>query len=152
MAERTISQLIEDSTRELQEAVEERDRLSVRVIELQNQLASLRALAAMNSLTEREPSLIGLTDAIRSVMRIGKRPMAAHHVKFSLALVGYNFGGLENPSAAIHSTMKRMTDSGELSYDPTTKEYKIVSPAWMDGARRRMERLSPRVLESRNKK
>jgi len=104
--------------RELAQAVQERDRASVKIIGLQARLRALYALAERGTLGQGVEEIIGLTDAIRSVLRLAGKAMRAAEVKTTLDVMGFNFGGNANPSAAVHNTLKRMTTAGELTYTP----------------------------------
>src|ERR1039458_10193489 len=42
--------------------------------------------------------------------------MQANEVKTNLDVLGFNFRGLSNASAAVHNTLKRMRGTGELTY------------------------------------
>lgn len=102
--------------RELDEAVEERDRANVKIIGLQAKLRALNSLADQGSLASDDEEMIGLTDAVRSILRLAGRPLQAGEVKTHLDVVGFNFRGSTNPSASVHNTLKRMAATGELVY------------------------------------
>lgn len=129
MTDETIRETIKNLRRDLIKTLGQRDRLNLKLIELQNQIKSLEAVRARNvlaNLREGEQSIVGLSEAIRSVMRIKSKPMTPADVKESLVILGFDFSRFSNPSAAIHSTMKRMAGTGELEY--LEPDYKLSSP------------------------
>jgi hypothetical protein len=102
--------------RELDAAIEERDRANVKIISLQAKLRALYALSDQDSLTPDDDEVVGLTEAVRSILRLAGRPMQANEVKTNLDVMGFNFRGVSNASAAVHNTLKRMRGTGELTY------------------------------------
>ncbi|SRR5579875_1264112 len=128
MTDETIKTRIHEKVKELVREVGKRDRANVRIIQLQSEIKALRAVNARNVLTTADEQLVGFTEGIRSVMRITGKAMTAAQVKDALSLVGYNFGNLSNPAAAVHSTLKRMADTGELHFDKESKSYKLRKP------------------------
>ena len=111
----------------LLDLVRQRDQLNVQIIQLQNQIRALTAVQALDTLsTDKPDTLVGLTDAIRSVMRLAKKPMTAAEVKLHLDLIGFDFGGLANPSSAVHNTLKRMVTQRELYSDEG--RYRVPDP------------------------
>ncbi|MFI5095636.1 MAG: hypothetical protein ACHQIK_19575 [Candidatus Acidiferrales bacterium] len=120
--------------------LKQRDQLNVALIQAQNQVQALRTLVARNALAahaeNQQQALVGLTEAIRSVLRLRNVPMTAGDVKNALDLLGFDFGGISNASAAVHNTLKRMTDTGELTFIPATKVYRIPTLGDRIGKRR----------------
>jgi len=128
--EQTIQEMLAAAEKDLADKVRQRDELNVSIIQAQNQVGSLRVLTARNALAasflkQGKPSLVGLTEAIRSILRLRDTQMRAGEVKNALDLLGFNFGGISNPAAAVHNTLKRLADNGEVIYAPTTKAYRI---------------------------
>jgi hypothetical protein len=128
MTDKTIRETINNLRTDLIKTLGQRDRLNLKLIELQNQIKSLEAVHARNvlmTMQSEEQSIVGLSEAIRSIMRIKGRPMTPADVKEDLDVLGFNFGRFSNPSAAIHSTMKRMAGTGELEY--SRPNYKLLN-------------------------
>lgn len=116
---------------ELSELVEQRDRLNVRIIQTVSRLKNVQSVMAIDAKTAqtiREKGIagIGLTEAVRLVMRSSiAQPVQTPAVVLAvLRTMGFDFSEYSNPSAAIHTTLKRMADSGELIYMPSKKAYK----------------------------
>ena len=101
---------------ELEQAIEERDRANVKIIGLQARLRALYALADQQMLAPDSEEVVGLTDAVRSILRLSGRAMQAAEVKTNLDVMGFNFKNSVNPSAAVHNTLKRMAATGEITY------------------------------------
>jgi hypothetical protein len=128
--EQTIQEMLAAAEQDLVDKIRQRDELNLKIITIQNQVGSLRSLTARNSLASRflqagKPPLVGLTDAIRSVLRLQHKPMSAGKIKTLLDVLGFNFLGISNASAAVHNTLKRLAESGEVIYTPATKTYRI---------------------------
>jgi hypothetical protein len=129
MTDETIKQALRDAQQGLATAIGQRDALNMKIIQLQNQVRSLRIASARNALAARvhqqESAVVGLTEAIRSIFRIRQVPMTAGAVKDALDLVGFDFSNFSNPSSAVHNTLKRMVDTGELTFAPGIKVYRM---------------------------
>lgn len=116
---------------ELSEMVEQRDRLNVRIIQTMSRLKNVHAVMAIDEKTahiirEKGVTGIGLSEAVRLVMRSStSQPVQTPAVVLAvLRTMGFNFSGYSNPSAAVHTTLKRLADSGELIYMPSKKAYR----------------------------
>lgn len=119
---------------ELSELVEARDRLNVRIIQTISRLKNVQAVMTVDEKTaqtirEKGVTGIGLTEAVRLAMRSstaqpGQKPAVVLAV---LRTIGFDFSGYSNPSAAVHTTLKRLADSGELVYMPSKKAYRYRS-------------------------
>lgn len=135
-----IQEMLAAAERDLADKVRQRDELNVSIIQAQNQVGALRILTARNALAARvhnqRQALVGLTEAVRSILRLRNAPMTAGDVKNALDLLGFNFGGISNRSAAVHNTLKRMADTGELTFIPSSKVYRI--PTLGDNVVRRL--------------
>src|SRR5258705_667841 len=57
----------------------------------------------------------GFTDAVRKVLRAADKPLTPAEVKERLAGVGFYLAGYSNPSASVHTIIKRLakTQSAE---------------------------------------
>jgi hypothetical protein len=127
----TIEELLAAAETDLAQKVRQRDELNVAIIQAQQQVGALRSLTYRNSLAltlrNEGQALVGLTEAIRSILRLRNIPMKAGEIKGSLDLIGFNFGGISNPSAAVHNTVKRMAETLEICVDES-KAYSM--PSW----------------------
>lgn len=117
---------LDESTEQLHQLIHQRDQLHVQIIKLQEQIRSLRSVALREQLTQEQDAIVGISDAIRSILRLKNVPMTAADVKADLEMMGYNFAGLANPSALVHNTLKRMIGMYEVSYDPRSKTYQAL--------------------------
>jgi hypothetical protein len=114
---------------EVASTLEQRDRLNIRLIELQRQIKALRIVlirdAPAKQMTQRQQAIVGLTDAIRSILRIAGKPMTAGQIQDGLRLIGFDFSNFSNASAAVHNTLKRLAAAGELQYIAPDKAYRL---------------------------
>ena len=71
-----------------------------------------------------ETTATGLTDGVRAVLRGNGDWMAAIDIRNSLLRLGYNLSGYANAGAAIHTVLKRLTESQEVmrGIQPKTKK------------------------------
>jgi hypothetical protein len=131
MVDRDVKKLLEESKKELAELVRRRDLLNVAIIQSEERVRGLQGIALRDQLTQGETdgkqSLVGITEAIRSVLRLKNKPMTASEVKADLEMMGYHFKGFSNPSAMVHNTLKRMAENGELLHDPAGKTFQLHS-------------------------
>ena len=120
---------LEQSKAQLEEVVRQRDRLNVRIIQLQSEIRALTATVLRDVVARRQNDLreamVGISDAIRSIMRLHGKPMTAGQVKDALDLMGYDFKGMTNASSVVHNTLRRMAGTGEVDFVPATKMYEF---------------------------
>jgi|SRR5882724_3676842 len=130
MAEKSVREALHDTERRLAAAVRQRDQLNVAIVQLQSQVKALSKVLIADAITSRrkqiEDAAVGLTEMIRTVIRLTAQPMTAADIKNMLTVMGFDFSNFSNPSAAIHSTLKRMVSSGELIY-MDAKGYRLSS-------------------------
>jgi hypothetical protein len=100
-------------------AVKEYEELGVRRREIDDRLAQLsQTIGTLNKLLGYEPTVpLGLTDAIRIVMRSGV-PMTPVEVRDRLHAIGFDVSKYSNDLAAVHTILKRLNDAGELRFVP----------------------------------
>ena len=105
-------------------------KLNGRIMRLEKTLRSLRGSLAegcVSGARERKEQLaVGLTEAIRTVMREFGKPMTASAVRLLLAKKSFDLERFTNPSAAVVNTLIRMHSAGELALDPATKKYRFA--------------------------
>jgi hypothetical protein len=78
-------------------------------------------LTSFREKQQPETLVIGITEAIRTVMRAEHNPLTAAEVKTRLTMAGFDLGRFKNPAAVIHNTMARMAKADELEFDRKTK-------------------------------
>lgn len=100
---------LESATKEYERLVAERQRLDKRLTELAHSIGTLTTLCGY-----KPTVMFGLTDACRMVLRSAGTPMTPADVRDRLAAVGVDLGAYANPLAAVHTTLKRLAEAGEL--------------------------------------
>ena len=107
----------DDYRRALEAAAREYETLTAQRAELDARIAQLQhSIAALTKLCGYEPTVpLGLADACRLVLRNAADPLTALEVRDRLDAVGINLDKYSNPLASIHTILKRMHESGEVS-------------------------------------
>lgn len=101
---------LDAAVKEYERLSAERQRLDTRLSELAQSIGTLSRLCG---LTPTVPW--GLTDACRTVLRSVGRPMTPSQVRDRLTAIGFDLSIYANALAAIHTTLKRLAESGELA-------------------------------------
>lgn len=117
-----FTKVLADTRAELERAISERDRLNIRIAQLQNLVRNLATRATdRNKLSEtREEgrnivhSPLGLTEAVRTIFRSSPSPLHRHQVKNGLIDMGYDLTKYANPMAIIYQIEKRLHQAGEI--------------------------------------
>jgi hypothetical protein len=104
---------LETATRELESLTAQRADLDRRIGQLLQTVGNLMRLC---NLTPTVP--LGLTDGCRMVLRAAAAPLTAVEVRAQLAAMGLDLSRYENDLAAIHTTLKRLNQSGEVRFIP----------------------------------
>ena len=117
---------------QLRNKISERDRLSVEILGIEERIRAMNQMYFTDALAEkgRELTAVGLTEAIRILLRKQQRPMNAATLKGALEILGFDLKRFKNPSAAIHNTLIRMSKAGELDYNERDKTYRLRSRAF----------------------
>ncbi len=103
---RALTAAIEESRR----LTAERQRIDGRLSELAESVGTLSRLCGLT------PSVPwGLADACRTVLRNAGQPMSPADVRDRLAVVGFDLSRYSNVLAALHTTLKRLAEAGELA-------------------------------------
>ena len=110
-------------------AIKEYEELGVQRRRIDERLAQLsQTIGTLNKLLGYEPTVpLGLTDAIRIVMRAGV-PMTPIQVRDRLHAIGFDVSKYANDLAAVHTILKRLNDSGELRFiarEPGSHQYTL---------------------------
>jgi hypothetical protein len=100
-------------------AVKEYEELGARRREIDDRLAQLsQTIGTLNRLLGYQETVpLGLTDAIRLVMRSGV-PMTPVEVRDRLRAIGFDVSKYANDLAAVHTILKRLNGAGELRFVP----------------------------------
>lgn len=108
----------EDYRRALEAAIKEyealggeRQRIDQRLSELAHTIGTLSRLCGF---TPTVPW--GLTDACRTVLRNAGKPMTPVEVRDRLRAIGCDLSRYTSELAAVHTTLKRLNEAGELRF------------------------------------
>jgi len=112
MTDQDYRRALDAAVREYEELGERRRQIDQRLAELGHTIGTLSKLLG---LTPTVP--MGLTDAVRLVMRAGV-PMTPIEVRDRLQAIGFDVSKYANDIAAVHTILKRLNDSGELRFVP----------------------------------
>jgi len=104
---------LESAIREYEALGEQRQQIDKRLAELAQTIGTLSKLLG---LTPTVP--MGLTDAIRLVVRGAGVPMTPMEVRDRLQGIGFDVSKYANELAAVHTILKRLNESGELRFIP----------------------------------
>jgi hypothetical protein len=157
-AEKDLQNALNKTRSELNHAVGQRDLWNIRIMQLEQNLKNIRsALTKDRLMTARSgeaDSVIGLTEAIRTVMRSWGKPMTAREVRLALVATGFDLARFRNASAAIANTLIRMFKAGELGTDEKTKAYsfKVKDVTFYGGVPNPMGRTLGEMLKEPKKK
>jgi hypothetical protein len=111
-----------DYRRALDAASREYEELGARRREIDQRLAELgQTIGTLMRLLGLTPTVpLGLTDAIRMVVRGAGVPMSPTEVRDRLRAVGVDLTKYSNELAAVHTILKRLNQAGELRFIPRT--------------------------------
>jgi hypothetical protein len=102
----------------LQAALREYEELGLKRREIDRRLAELaQTIGTLSRLLGHTPTVpMGLTDAIRLVMRGAGLPMTPVEVRDRLRAIGFDVAKYTNDLAAVHTILKRLHDARELQF------------------------------------
>src|SRR5437870_2617774 len=108
----------EDYRRALDAATREYEALGAKRQAIDNRLAELaQTIGTLSKLLGLTPTVpLGLTDAIRLVVRGAGVPMTPIEVRARLRGIGFDVSKYVNDLAAVHTILKRLNESGELRF------------------------------------
>ena len=128
---------LDTATHELESLTAQRADLDRRIGQLLQTVGNLMRLC---NLTPTVP--LGLTDGCRMVLRAAASPLTAVEVRAQLAAMGIDLSRYENDLAAIHTTLKRLNQSGEVRFIPQPwgkPAYQCMQPPRVFAASNRAE-------------
>jgi len=113
---------------DLEKKICDRDTLNVQIMELEKNIHNLNVMLLRNKLVTEGKRLtaVGLTEAVRTVLRRHARPITPADMKSALNILGFDLSRFKNPSAVIHNTLSRMAKAGELRYHAGNKTYALL--------------------------
>jgi hypothetical protein len=109
-----------DYRRALESALKEYEQLQAQHEATETRLAQLRQIISTLGVlcdlpaTATAPPELGLTDAVRSVMRASMAGLTPVEVRDRIGSFGIDLVAYSNPLASIHIVLKRLTAGGEL--------------------------------------
>ena len=108
----------EDYRRALEAAVHEYEALGEQRQQIDRRLAELaQTMSTLSRLCGIVPTVsVGLTDACRLVLRGAGLAMSPTEVRERLKSFGFDLTRYTNDLAAVHTTLKRLNDAGELRF------------------------------------
>jgi hypothetical protein len=108
----------EDYRRALEAATSEYEALGAKRQAIDSRLAELaQTIGTLSRLLGLTPTVpMGLTDAIRLVVRGAGVPMTPTEVRDRLRAIGFDVAKYSNDLAAVHTILKRLNESGELRF------------------------------------
>jgi hypothetical protein len=102
---------LDAACRELETLAAQRVDLDRRIAQLSQTVGSLLKLCGF------EPTVpLGLTDACRVVLRAAAQPLTVAELRAQLHAMGIDLSRYENEAAVIHTTLKRLTESGDVRF------------------------------------
>jgi hypothetical protein len=111
MSHEDYRRALEAAVREYEALGEQRQRIDRRLAELAQTLSTLSRLCGIVPTVS-----VGLTDACRLVLRGAGLPMTPTEVRERLKSFGFDLARYTNDLAAVHTTLKRLNDAGELRF------------------------------------
>ncbi|HEY6210974.1 MAG TPA: hypothetical protein VIW45_01755 [Vicinamibacterales bacterium] len=111
MTQADYRRALEAATREYEELGAKRRDIDRRLAELAQSIGTLSRLLG---LTPTVP--MGLTDAVRLVVRGAGVPLTPVEVRDRLQAIGFDVSKYTNDLAAVHTILKRLNESGEIRF------------------------------------
>src|SRR4051812_11798477 len=110
----------DDYRRALATAIREYEALGQQRQDIDKRLAEvMQTIGTLSRLCGLVPTVpIGLTDACRLVVRGAGVPVTPAEVRQRLQAIGFDLSKYANDLAAIHTILKRLSESGELRFVP----------------------------------
>ena len=107
----------------LDAALREYERLLQQKAELDARLAQVaESVGTLSRLCGYTPTVAyGLTEACKTSLRCAGAPMTPLEVRDRLQSTGFDINKYSNPLAAIHTVLRRLTESGEIRRRPASR-------------------------------
>lgn len=87
--------------------------LRTKISHLNEILLHLAPLAGLDYANEEDISTLGLTDAIRSILKRSGERLSPQDVRQQLSNRGYDLNGLSAPMASVYKILSRLADDSE---------------------------------------
>ena len=111
MADDDYRRALEAAVREYESLGEERQRIDRRLAELAQTMSTLSRLCGIVPTVS-----VGLNDVCRMALRGAGVPMTPVEVRERVKAIGFDLGRYSNDLAAVHTTLKRLNEAGELRF------------------------------------
>jgi hypothetical protein len=113
MATDDYQRALEAAVAEWHKLTRERQALDTRIAQLVQTIGNLCRLCGY------EPTVpVGLTDACRMVLRAAGHQLTVAEIRAQLSAMGVDLSRYSNDLAAIHTTLKRLQEAGEVQVVP----------------------------------
>jgi hypothetical protein len=111
MADDDYRRALEAAVREYEALGEQRQQLDRRLAELAQTMSTLSRLCGIVPTVS-----VGLTEVCRLALRAAGVPLTPLEVRDRVRSFGFDLGRYTNELAAVHTTLKRLNDAGELRF------------------------------------
>ena len=117
-----------DYRRALEAATREYEELGARRRDIDERLAQLaHSIGTLSKLLGLTPTVpMGLTDAVRLVVRGAGVPVTPVEVRDRLHAIGFDVSKYTNDLAAVHTILKRLNQSGEIRFVGRTGKHQYI--------------------------
>jgi len=111
---------LDDYKRALDSACREYEAITKQRADLDERIAQLtQSIGNLTRLCGYVPTVpLGLTDACRTVLKAAGHPLTALEVRAQLEAMGIDLSKYTNDLAAIHTVLKRLNESGQVTFVP----------------------------------
>ena len=143
MAENEYKKALRTARDEFERVLEERDQLARRLEDVNQRIAKLRPAIAdlallcdepddglLNLVEQEDARELGLTDAIRLVLRRIPKALTPSEVRDRLADMGFNLEKYESVMPPIHTTLNRLAEKGEVLHERRVPGRSYYKWAW----------------------
>jgi hypothetical protein len=119
MSSEDYKRLFREAQADLIRALQDRDRLNLEIVRLQRLASSLAGMANQSERYEQTQQAIAaeisFIETVHAIIRSAERPLTAIDVRERLAHYGYDLSVYSNPMGFVHTSLKRLKDSGRIA-------------------------------------
>lgn len=158
MKEADIRRALAEFVKDRDALVSARDDLNIKIIQTEQNIKNMQAAldeTIFAAAHELEYGTIGLTEAIKTIIRRAGKHMTASEVRTSLKIIGFDLDRFANPTGAVTNTLQRLAKSGDLDYREGDQSYGVrVSQTPADAkelTRKQMEYWQRKTAEMKSK-
>jgi len=116
-------QSLEQARRDLAHAIQQRDFWNLKIVQAQNAVRSMAAMAANAELAEQADvemqRQVGIAQAIEALVNGAALAITPAEVRDGLIFYGYDIDRYANPVSLIHQTLERLAAAGKIKRDLT---------------------------------